>query len=83
MIVISDKTSSCRQGGKIVNFDYIVLRVFERDGAKLVVDIDSMEYVKGATIDYHEELIRCAFRVLGNPQAEQGCSCGASFSFKL
>ncbi|XP_037492853.1 iron-sulfur assembly protein IscA-like 2, mitochondrial isoform X2 [Jatropha curcas] len=36
-------------------------RVFEREGIKLVVDNISYDFVKGATIDYVEELIRSAF----------------------
>ncbi|KAK3591278.1 hypothetical protein CHS0354_004326 [Potamilus streckersoni] len=58
-------------------------RVFEKGGVKVVVDQDSMEFIKGATLDYHEELIRSTFRIIGNPKAEQGCSCGSSFSVKL
>ncbi|PPR94333.1 hypothetical protein GOBAR_AA26338 [Gossypium barbadense] len=36
-------------------------RVFVREGVKLVVDDISYDFVKGATIDYVEELIRSAF----------------------
>jgi len=39
-------------------------RVFEKDGVKLVVDNVSYDFVKGATVDYVEELIRSAFLVI-------------------
>ena len=46
-------------------------RLFERDGAKVVIDSTSLEYLNGSTVDYHTELIRSAFRIVGNPLAEQ------------
>ncbi|KAM9063387.1 iron-sulfur cluster assembly 2 homolog, mitochondrial isoform X2 [Sarcophilus harrisii] len=58
-------------------------RVFEQGGARVVVDTDSLVFVKGALVDYCQELIRSSFQVLNNPQAQQGCSCGTSFSVKL
>lgn len=54
-------------------------RIFERDGVKLVVDKISYDFVKGATVDYVEELIRSAFQVASNPSAVGGCSCKSSF----
>ncbi|BBH02953.1 phosphoglucosamine mutase-related protein, partial [Prunus dulcis] len=40
-------------------------RVFEKEGVKLVVDNVSYDFVKGATVDYVEELIRSAFQPSG------------------
>ncbi|KAK5857336.1 hypothetical protein PBY51_010588 [Eleginops maclovinus] len=58
-------------------------RVFEQGGVGIIVDQDSLEFVKGATVDFSQELIRATFLVLKNPQADHGCSCGSSFSVKL
>ncbi|XP_074279199.1 iron-sulfur assembly protein IscA-like 2, mitochondrial [Silene latifolia] len=57
-------------------------RIFEKDGVKLVVDNISFDFVKGANIDYVEELIRSAFQVSENPSAVGGCSCKSSFMVK-
>ncbi|XP_031274264.1 iron-sulfur assembly protein IscA-like 2, mitochondrial isoform X2 [Pistacia vera] len=57
-------------------------RVFEKEGVKLVIDNISYDFVKGATIDYVEELIRSAFVVSTNPSAVGGCSCKSSFMVK-
>ncbi|KAL1313906.1 iron-sulfur assembly protein IscA-like 2, mitochondrial isoform X5 [Arachis ipaensis] len=57
-------------------------QVFEKEGIKLVVDNISYDFVKGATVDYVEELIRSAFVVTENPSAVGGCSCKASFMVK-
>merc|ERR1719373_370877 len=67
------------EGGDMAEDDVLV----ERDGARVVVDQTSLEYLEGATVDYHVELIRAGFRIIANPKAEGGCSCGASFNIKL
>ncbi|XP_073044284.1 iron-sulfur assembly protein IscA-like 2, mitochondrial [Primulina eburnea] len=57
-------------------------RVFEQDGVKVVIDKISHGFVKGATVDFAEELIRSAFQVSKNPSAVGGCSCKSSFMTK-
>lgn len=57
--------------------------MFEQGGVGIIVDQDSLEFVKGSTLDYTQELIRSSFQMLKNPQADHGCSCGTSFSVKL
>lgn len=51
----------------------------ERDGATVLVDPVSLEYMGGATIDFVNDLIGQSFKI-ENPQATSSCGCGTSFS---
>ncbi len=52
--------------------------VFENQDVKVVVDEISIEYLKGATIDYVEEIMGSGFKI-DNPNAVSSCGCGNSF----
>ncbi|GJD53209.1 Iron-sulfur cluster insertion protein ErpA [Methylobacterium crusticola] len=51
----------------------------ERDGATVLVDPLSLQYMEGATIDFVNDLIGQSFKI-ENPQATASCGCGTSFS---
>jgi iron-sulfur cluster assembly protein len=53
-------------------------KVFEHDGARLVVDRKSFLYLKGTELDYKEELMASGFN-LRNPNVKRTCGCGTSF----
>jgi iron-sulfur cluster assembly protein len=54
-------------------------KVFEHDGAKLVVDRKSFLYLNGTELDYKEELMTSGF-TLRNPNIKRTCGCGSSFA---
>lgn len=64
-------------------FDPETDRAFEKEGIQVIIDESSLEFLAGSVVEYHTELIRSAFRISANPNAEKGCSCGASFSVKF
>jgi len=53
--------------------------VIEKDGATLLVDAISYQYLLGAELDYQESLQGAQF-VINNPNAKSTCGCGSSFS---
>jgi len=53
--------------------------VIARDGATVVIDPVSLQYLAGSRIDYADELIGAAFKI-DNPNATASCGCGTSFS---
>lgn len=53
--------------------------VFEKDGISVIIDDISLPYMRGAVIDYADDLIGAHFRI-DNPNAKSSCGCGTSFS---
>ncbi|MDF1832749.1 MAG: iron-sulfur cluster insertion protein ErpA [Porticoccaceae bacterium] len=51
----------------------------EREGATVLIDSLSFQYLAGAELDYSEGLEGSRF-VVNNPNAATTCGCGASFS---
>lgn len=54
-------------------------RIFEKEGAKVIVDLKSLLYLNGTEVDYKETLMQSGF-VLQNPNVKRSCGCGVSFS---
>jgi iron-sulfur cluster assembly accessory protein len=53
--------------------------VIARDGAVVLVDPMSLDFLKGAELDFVDDLIGAAFKI-NNPNATSSCGCGTSFS---
>ena len=53
--------------------------VISRDGATVLIDPMSVEYMAGSEIDFVDDLIGASFKVK-NPNATASCGCGTSFS---
>ena len=53
--------------------------IIERDGATVLIDSMSLDFLKGAEIDFVDDLIGASFKI-NNPNAQSSCGCGTSFS---
>ena len=53
-------------------------KIFEKDGAKVLVDLKSLLYLSGTELDYKDELMQSGF-VFQNPNVKKACGCGQSF----
>jgi len=54
-------------------------KVYDFDSLKVVVEIRSLLYLMGMTLDYTGELLGGGFKFV-NPNAKKSCGCGHSFS---
>ena len=68
----------------IIYFIHLVVRfsVFSESGARVLVDDVSIDFLRGATIDYVDQMIKNAFVVSSNPNSESSCGCKTSFALK-
>jgi len=78
------------QGGGCSGFQYGLMieesasdpdsdRVFDSNGVRLYVDPISIRYLKGAEVDFVDNLTGGGFTIR-NPNAKSTCGCGSSFS---
>ncbi|PRP79213.1 iron-sulfur cluster assembly 2 protein, mitochondrial-like isoform 2 [Planoprotostelium fungivorum] len=58
-------------------------RLFTKNGARVVIDKESLRHLSGSVIDYKEEMIKSSFTISSNPNSVQNCSCGTSFASKV
>ena len=49
---------------------------------QLLVNPASLQYLRGAEIDYQEDLNGARFVIRQNPNAQTTCGCGSSFAMK-
>jgi len=54
-------------------------QVFEKDGARVLLDPQSCLHLNGTELDYKNELMQSGF-VFNNPNVKGTCGCGTSFS---
>ena len=52
--------------------------VVERDGLRFFIEGASVEFLRGATLDYNDALTGAGFQIV-NPNAARTCGCGSSF----
>lgn len=56
-------------------------QLFESHSTKIVVDIDCLPYLNGSQIDFTKEGLNSSFKFI-NPNIDNTCGCGDSFSVK-
>lgn len=54
-------------------------QVFEKNGARILLDPQSFLHLNGTALDYKDELMQSGF-VFNNPNVKGTCGCGTSFS---
>ncbi len=65
--------------GNLKENDFLI----SKNEMKVVIDNQSIPFLEGAKLEYIDTMIKSGFQIMENPNSEQNCSCGSSFSPKL
>ncbi|KAG5357632.1 Iron-sulfur cluster assembly 2-like protein [Yarrowia sp. C11] len=65
----------------VEDVDFEMDSVFEKNGARVLIDKSSLEILRESNIDYTTELIGSQFKVVDSPYTVSACGCGSSFDF--
>ncbi|KAH6625079.1 hypothetical protein B0J18DRAFT_430193 [Chaetomium sp. MPI-SDFR-AT-0129] len=72
-----------------INEDDTIFTFASADGPKalaapkIILDLPSLELLKGSKVDFTMELIGSQFKIVDNPHATSSCGCGTSFDIKI
>lgn len=82
MLRISVTGGGC--SGFQYNYDLVTEKeaddmVVDRDGAIILIDPMTQEYMQGSEVDFVDDIMGQAFQIK-NPQATASCGCGTSFA---
>lgn len=77
-IFVEDGGCSGRQYGMSIDAPKDDDRIFELEKARVFIDPESLEFLRGSVVDYEGGLTGAGFRVR-NPNAKRSCGCGTSF----
>lgn len=75
------KPGGCAELYYTIDFDRQINpgdRLYECDDIRVIVDEQSLNAIRGLTLDYTEDLMGGGFRFY-NPNALEACGCGNSF----
>jgi iron-sulfur cluster assembly accessory protein len=54
-------------------------RIIEKNGARILLDANSVVHLNGTELDYKDDLMQSGF-IFINPNVKSTCGCGTSFS---
>lgn len=77
------KGSGCSGFSYVLEFEDACPRkkdiVFDIEGVKIIIDIKSITYLNGCTLDWEKSLLKQGFKFI-NSNEKSKCGCGSSFS---